>query len=158
MTFLSCNNVNERVKFKAQPHDSYVIEYGDGELYLSTENSKSKERYFLKENKYFSDEDSSVFLALKDTFFYTYNAFFKQIMMHRIRRIKNNVFVSELYDISCLNEIDENQKHINSTGSNQKESNLVSAFYYDMNYRIFRIERPYYATFFEAEEKEYLSR
>lgn len=99
------------------------------------ENGPVEERWFYKNNEWYSCEDSSLQMSLKDTMA-IYNNPFNVKLKTVVKEINDNEYVCAHYDIS-LEECERQYPTASTRGTH-----ITSIFYYDKNYRIKRIIYP----------------
>lgn len=132
----SCKDKSKLILIK-KPTSQYSIEYNDSVINISY---KEKDQYhssfslIRNHDFYFDKEDSSLFLSLRDTTIYTYDHHFHFKFMSRNRKIEDNLYVAENFQLP-YDDRDYSELTI-------KDSiKPLIHYYYDSNYHIVRIHR-----------------
>lgn len=132
----SCKDKSKLILIK-KPTSQYSIEYKDSVINICY---KEKDQYhssfsLIRNNDLFFDkEDSSFILSLRDTTIYTYDNHLHLKFMLRIRKIEDNLYVAENYQLPYDN------RDFSELTIKDNIKPLIH-YYYDSNYHIVRIHR-----------------
>lgn len=135
----SCNN-NNKIVLKKTPSTQYEIEYQDSSItinYVFKERGGGTKSFtlFYREGQYFDEDDSCIFLSVKDTIVCEYDSHFNSMHIMRFRKLDENLYATENFIVNYqTNDVLGNMK-------GQKSIRNGIHYYYDSTYHILGIHR-----------------